>query len=1193
MLKFFISSTFRDMMRERDMLRNNVFPVLNQDAHTFGETISFCDLRWGVDTKDLDEYESSKHVIQTCLNEIDKSQYMIVFLGSRYGWMPKEEYIKEAANNRSLILEDYNISVTALEIYYGSLKSYESLAHTIFYFRLPSSEEMLEDIVAQNKLENLKSKIIALSQNRVCFYRVTSNNGSIEMVTEDGIPLAERIISDAQSLYVTQKNDWNLLSPCQRFEEKCSRFINDTAAKFVSGLDNLAALSEHASTNQFVSVCGESGTGKTTLLCKFISTLTSNERVFFFPCNTFFDSKTILQFQKQLTIFLESILSIESSYFPADEAYNNRQMARLPQTSKELLNEYLELLFSKTTEPIYIIIDGIDLISTNELSSRGDLLPYSLPKNVHLLISYSKEPNFVDSSFADYTLEFISDDDKTEIFKEVLAQNNKEIRSSDLQGEIVSKKNVSPLYYSLLAKRTILYNSSDFEIINADNGGNIDAINRYVKKTITESPDSLGEIAVSILETLSSQIDPQRCSKILKFIAISYDGLRESELSALFAKENIKWSSLVLYRLLGLADDIITMTEDARITFRNDIIKQAARDTFIKDKSEEKHILKYILDIISSLSVSDNFLYSELPFYCYLCADNSRLIPIIENRLTEENLPNMEILADKMVQIHLYSEQKQWLPHIFSDAAAYGGLLNFTSFFNNQIYHSISKQTSDRSSFLIVFQELYNYEMKLYKQYSDLQIIDDIVESCFIAVTIALSCDQYDVSKAFSLQALQCALQLVKYDANARRYTYLVNSYLICGDVEYEQGGYNQALKFYTKAFNLVYNNIDVFDEYILQVVVKSCSSLLDCMDLCEEYDNLENVADFLSVYEKHLKATDPILLLDTYRTLLRVSIKKPNSISTSTKALVSKIELLCSSELKYHKTHAHLSKLASAYHEIGVAFLKAKEHEISIPYFARSNAFLDEINSSKWTQEEAKLNKANQNNLALAHSDTATPRENNNTTQLPEPDHDLELVASTSIQKADKHIGKGDYPEALSILNNAIAQISQKTQSQKTLLLLFKCKAKQFQICQKITSITNDVRLKYYKSFLATIEDLYPLMHTYFPDYMLISEHILQLYIESKDIESARQLCRTAFNLARSHYEEYGAGENLSDLYRYATVALNLAHLTDSENEKKKACNQLMLLLKSVMDSYEDPSQIPHLDMFMQLFEGLKEIIE
>ena len=53
MLKFFVSSTFRDMMSERDMLRNSVYPVLNQEVHSFGETVSFCDLRWGIDTKDL------------------------------------------------------------------------------------------------------------------------------------------------------------------------------------------------------------------------------------------------------------------------------------------------------------------------------------------------------------------------------------------------------------------------------------------------------------------------------------------------------------------------------------------------------------------------------------------------------------------------------------------------------------------------------------------------------------------------------------------------------------------------------------------------------------------------------------------------------------------------------------------------------------------------------------------------------------------------------------------------------------------------------------------------------------------------------------------------------------------------------------------------------------------------------------
>lgn len=1197
MLKFFVSSTFRDMMSERDMLRNSVYPVLNQEVHSFGETVSFCDLRWGIDTKDLNEHESSKHVIQTCLNEIDKSQYMIVFLGSRYGWMPKEDYIKEIAKDRNLILEDYQISVTALEIYYGSLKSKESLENTLFYFRLPSPEDVPDDIIEKGKLESLKNKILSLSQNSVCFYRIVNNDGTLEMITENGIHLSEQIISDSQKLYVSKKKDWELISPSQRFAIKCTKLINDTADRFVSGFNNLYTLSECVNTNQFVSICSESGTGKTTLLCKFIKSRKNNDHVFYFPCNAFYDSKTIWQFQKQLTIFLESLLGVSSPIFPADKECATSQLGRLPQVSREQLKEYIELLLSKTAGPIYIIIDGIDTISTDELSARSDLLPYCLPENVRLLISYAKEPDFVDASFVRYSLELILDDDKSAVFKEVLAQNNKEIKASDIQSEITNKKSVSPLYYSLLAKRTLLYNKCDFEAINADNGGNIDAINRYIRKTIAEAPDSLGDIAVSILDTISSQIDAQRCNQILKYIAISYDGLRENELSELFGKDNLTWSSLVLYRLLGLADDIITMADDSRICFRNDNIKQAVYSALVKDKAEERRVLYGIKEIISELDIADKFLYSELPFYCNLCADDSKLITVIENHLTADNLENMEMLADKMIQIHLHFAQKQWLPGIFKNADSYGGLLNFTSFFNNQIHRSIIKQTSDRASFLIVYHELYNYEMKLYKRYSDLQIIDDIVETCFIAVTIGLACKSNDKAKAFSLQALQCALQLVKFDPNSRRYTYLVNAYLVCGDVEYEEGDYNKALEYYMRAFNLVHKNIDFFDEYILQVVVKSCTSLLDCMDICEEYTEIDNVTKFLSVYESYLQDADPILLLDTYRTLLRVAINKPNSISMSVKDLVSKVELLCSSKIKSRnlKTRTYLSKLASAYHEIGVSYLKAKQPEISAQYFIRSNTFLDEISSLKWTQEEIKLNKANQNNIALVYSENsdAYDNENENAPQLPQPEQDLELIVSTAIQKADKHMKKGNSKEALDILDDASDEIGNNAQTQKTLLLMFKCKAKQFQICQKCTQLGNDSRLKYYKSFLATVEDLYRVMPTYFPDYMLITEHILQIHIENNDIVSARQLCRRAFNLARSHYDKHGAGENLSDLFRYATVSLNLAHLTDSESEKNRACNQLMLLLKTVMDAYDDPSEIPHLDMFMQLFEGLKELIE
>ena len=50
MKTIFVSSTFRDFQRERDVLHDRVLPELNRQARRYGEAVSFCDLRWGVDT---------------------------------------------------------------------------------------------------------------------------------------------------------------------------------------------------------------------------------------------------------------------------------------------------------------------------------------------------------------------------------------------------------------------------------------------------------------------------------------------------------------------------------------------------------------------------------------------------------------------------------------------------------------------------------------------------------------------------------------------------------------------------------------------------------------------------------------------------------------------------------------------------------------------------------------------------------------------------------------------------------------------------------------------------------------------------------------------------------------------------------------------------------------------------------------
>ena len=69
MKTIFISSTFQDMHYERDIIHDRVTPALNGLARQYGESVSFCDLRWGVNTGELESEEGSRKVLSVCLEE--------------------------------------------------------------------------------------------------------------------------------------------------------------------------------------------------------------------------------------------------------------------------------------------------------------------------------------------------------------------------------------------------------------------------------------------------------------------------------------------------------------------------------------------------------------------------------------------------------------------------------------------------------------------------------------------------------------------------------------------------------------------------------------------------------------------------------------------------------------------------------------------------------------------------------------------------------------------------------------------------------------------------------------------------------------------------------------------------------------------------------------------------------------------
>jgi WD40 repeat protein len=88
--RIFVSSTFSDLVAERNALQERVFPRLRELCAQHGARFQAIDLRWGISQ----EASIDQQTMNICLNEIERCQQtsprpnFILLLGDRYGWMP-------------------------------------------------------------------------------------------------------------------------------------------------------------------------------------------------------------------------------------------------------------------------------------------------------------------------------------------------------------------------------------------------------------------------------------------------------------------------------------------------------------------------------------------------------------------------------------------------------------------------------------------------------------------------------------------------------------------------------------------------------------------------------------------------------------------------------------------------------------------------------------------------------------------------------------------------------------------------------------------------------------------------------------------------------------------------------------------------------------------------------------------------
>ena len=235
MKSIFVSSTFKDMQKERDLLRDEVLPEINKVARLYGESIRFSDLRWGIDTTSLSEIESGETVLSACFDEIDRARpYMIVLLGEHYGFIPKQEIIQNEINKRKgFKLESTDISYTQLEIEYGALLNSKSVEHTFFYFRELEGDNLPDYFVEgreenKEKLNKLKERIRKVAGNRVFSYKAKWDGS--EVTGLDGF--VQQVKIDVLREFEEEWKRISQLNPIEKIEAIQENYINGLEENF-------------------------------------------------------------------------------------------------------------------------------------------------------------------------------------------------------------------------------------------------------------------------------------------------------------------------------------------------------------------------------------------------------------------------------------------------------------------------------------------------------------------------------------------------------------------------------------------------------------------------------------------------------------------------------------------------------------------------------------------------------------------------------------------------------------------------------------------------------------------------------------------------------------------------------------------------------------------------------------------------
>lgn len=656
-IRVFVSSTFRDMEEERNLLMSQVWPQLRSFCRERNVEFVEVDLRWGIT-----EEESIKHnTLKICLDEIKACRpYFICLLGERYGWVPPTD----AYNNLILVEHEWlkehqGRSITELEVLYGVLNQPEIAGRSYFYFRDSAyAHARGSDFFSENEDLKQKQAVFKDSIRKCCHhYQIP--------LREDYANPAELVSWILEDLKLGIEQNY----PIAEVQKAVSReaqaheaFAASRRKIYIHRQSNYEVLDQHAlASDGPLVIIGEAGSGKSALVANWINQWQikhPEDYIFQHYIGATPDSSDYLN------VISRSISIIKDwTKDPND----------LPTDKNDLIKEFVCWLSKARMKGVrdgvrfIMVIDSIDQMENiDQTFSLGWLPDFPFKDTLRLIITTQPSESLdilTTRNWNNFKLDLLCAEEKQMIIPKYLNYFGKNLDQILIDRIVSTKSTSNPLFLKIMLDELRVY--ATFEKVKV-------LIDLYL---------SMKDIPSLIQQVLYRyQLDYNKGKKnlvedSLSYIYVARHGLSESELVQLLKPEGTQKLPFSIWAPFRAVLEDHLVNNNGVWNFSNNYFRKAVKESFLFNNKLLGEYRVKLADFFESLPI-DTRICNELPWLL----KHSKLFERLENWLL--NIDNFMIFYSNNA-----NEFKAfWNKRKKSKSIAYKYILAFEKWTKNKPY---------------------------------------------------------------------------------------------------------------------------------------------------------------------------------------------------------------------------------------------------------------------------------------------------------------------------------------------------------------------------------------------------------------------------------------------------------------------------------------------------------------------------